>query len=162
MRDWSKIAPETVFTGKSEDGNRYLNEFLRDYKTAFNPAIIEAGCRRCLNDYYSKLTQSLHKMKTVKTAYKLKAKYNGIPLKFGSRIQVSNTNLTDALAEELIKNHPRGADLFEIVPEAKEVTVKSLMEDHTRAELNAKAKDLGFDTTTLKSKRDVAKAILAH
>lgn len=123
MRDWSKIAKDVVFTGTDEDGNRYLSEFLRDYKQTFDAPNIEAGCARCLNDYYLKLTSTLHKMTKVKNSgYRLKAKYNGIPLNFGSQIQVFNSNLSDELAEELLEKHPAGAELFDQLPAKKEET----------------------------------------
>lgn len=117
MRDWSKIAKDVVFAGTDEDGNRYLSQFLSDYKKTFDAPNIDAGCRRCLEDYYLKLTSTLHTMKKVKNSgYRLKAKYNGIPLSFGSQIQVFNSNLDDDLAQKLLKTHPAGAELFDQLP----------------------------------------------
>lgn len=118
MIDWRKLDKETILNGNDENGNRYLNQFLKDYQETFHPDTINAGCSKCLDGYYSKLMKHLNTMGEVeKTQYKLKAKYNGIPLEFGSSVHVSNANLTDALAKKLIKNHPKGKELFEVVPE---------------------------------------------
>ena len=50
--------------------------------------------------------------------YRLKEKYNGIPLNFGSPILVNNSNLTDEYALELLKNHTAEA-IFDKFPKAK-------------------------------------------
>lgn len=111
---------ETIFTSKDSDGNRYLSLFLQDYKQAFPDVRVIAGCRGCLEEYYRKYIKHIPIMKVIKNSgYVLKKKYNGIPLKFGSQIYVSNANLTDDLAKELLKRK-NGKDLFEKMPEASQ------------------------------------------
>jgi hypothetical protein len=47
--------------------------------------------------------------------YRLKEKYNGIQISVGSNIFLNNSNITDELAQELIKN--RGSHFFDKMPE---------------------------------------------
>lgn len=49
--------------------------------------------------------------------YRLKEKYNGIPLNFGSAVLVNNSNLTDEYALELLKNHT--VEIFDKLPKVK-------------------------------------------
>ena len=160
--DWRTIDKAAIFNGKDENGNRYLSQFLKDYQETFHPDMINAGCLRCLEDYYQTFIKYLSTMSQTKNSgYKLREKYNGIPLEFGSPVQVSNSNLTDEYAEKLLKDHPAGADLFEAIPEGSdEVTVESLKKDNTREELDAMASSLGIDTTEAKDKTEAAQAIL--
>ncbi len=53
--------------------------------------------------------------------YKLKEKYNGLPLKFGSNIYVTNINLTDEYAEILLKKH-NAEDIFDVYPKTTKET----------------------------------------
>lgn len=50
-----------------------------------------------------------------KSRYRLKEKYNNIPLEFGSNIFVNSLNLTDEYAEILLKTHKK-EDLFDVYP----------------------------------------------
>ena len=52
---------------------------------------------------------------TNKSQYRLKEKYNNIPLEFGSNIFVNSLNLTDEYAEILLKTHKK-EDLFDVYP----------------------------------------------
>lgn len=173
MTDWLKIDKAAIFTGKDENGNRYLSQFLKDYQDTFHPDMINAGCLRCLEDYYKTFIKHLSTMsKKESTGYQLKEKYNGIPLEFGSPVYVSNANLTDELAEKLLKRHPAGKDLFKVIPEPREPAepkakksteptepkVKKLT-DHTRKELDAMAEKLGIDPKNYSKKDEVAAAI---
>jgi len=171
MSDWLSIQKETIFTGKDEKGNRYLSRFLSDYKKAFNLEDINAGCKKCLDEYYKKMTKHLREMsKSNKnpqnSGYVLKAKYNGIPLKFGSPILVTNANITDEMAKDLLKNHKKGEDLFEKIPEGNskpqgsDDPLKELLK-YNRDVLDAKATELGVENpSSLPNKEAVAKAIL--
>lgn len=161
--DWRKLDKAAIFTGKDENGNRYLSQFLKDYQDTFHPDMINAGCSKCLEDYYLTFTKYLSTMsKKESTGYKLKEKYNGIPLEFGSPVQVSNANLTDELAEKLIKKHPAGKDLFEVIPEGKEPEEKSRLEElkeMKRAELDALAESLELNPKDYANKDLISEAI---
>lgn len=141
--DWDKIAKVTVFEGIDENGNRYLPQFIADYRkihTGSEPIII--GCERCLENYYRKYIQylkTINKMKnTSTTTAKLKLMYQGVKLKFGAKKHINNANMTQAEAEELLAKHPKGAGLFDILPIVKERADKDL----TKAELNTKYEGL--------------------
>lgn len=153
MRKWVEIDMDVIFDGNDEDGNRYRTQFLKDYRDIFQPEEINAGCRRCLKDYYFKLIKFQETMSKdkKKSGYVLKLKYQGIPLKFGSRIFVTNANMTDKIGKELLKNHPRGAMLFDKIPETKPKKDKDL----TKKELVAKYPDIH---SKLK-KKDFLKAV---
>ena len=162
MRDWRKIDKTAIFKGNDENGNRYLSQFLKEYQETFHPDLINAGCERCLEDYYRNTIKHLSTMsKSKNSGYKLKAKYEGIQLEFGSRVHVFNSSLTDEIAEKLIKKHPAGKDLFETVPEQKkpEAPKKKKLTDHTRPELDAMAEELGINPKDYSNKDEVAAAI---
>lgn len=55
--------------------------------------------------------------------YRLKEKYNGIPLNFGSAILVNNSNLTDEYAFELLKRFDKET-IFEKFPAVKKEFLK--------------------------------------
>lgn len=62
--------------------------------------------------------------------YRLKEKYNGIPLNFGSAVLVNNSNLTDDYALELLQRF-ESETIFDVFPvkeikQEKEVIESSL------------------------------------
>lgn len=136
MRDWRLLDKVAIFTGKDKNGNRYLTSFLKDYKRIFHPLDINAGCERCLNDYYNKILNylTMAPKENKNTDFILKIKYNGIPLKFGSRILVTNANLTDEIGSFLLANHPRGEKLFD--------KIGKIVEDEPKKDEDLKLKDL--------------------
>lgn len=141
--NWDQIAKVTVFEGKDENGNRYLPQFIADYRkihTGSEP--INIGCERCLENYFTKYLNYLKTIKKMKpetkTTAKLKLMYQGIKLKFGDKKHINNLNMTQAEAEELLAKHPKGAGLFDVLPTVKERADKDL----TKAELNAKYEGL--------------------
>ena len=155
MRDWTKIGKDAILKGKDENGNRYLSQFLKDYQELTGAKNLNAGCGKCLNDYYKKYLKMKNQKKS---GYVLKSKYDGIPLNFGSRTFVSNRNMTDKLAKELIKNHPKGKGLFDKVPESgdvKETDLNSLK----RGELDVIATDLELKPGDYSNKADLIEAI---
>lgn len=163
MIDWLKIEKVAIFKEKDENGNRYLSQFLADYKRIFNPDVINAGCDRCLEDYYKNFIKHLT-MSTTKeeNQYVLKKMYNGIPLNFGSPILVTNQNMKKEYAEQLLKNHPRGADLFDKLPDgfaentsANPDPLKALNRD----ELDKIATDLGLVPADYSNKDLIKEAI---
>lgn len=171
--NWLNLNKETIFKGKDEEGNRYLSQFLSDYKEVFKPAEINAGCTNCLNNYYHEMIKHLNIMATQNqnknSGYLLKAKYEGIPMAFGSRKLVYNHNLTDEIAKKMIEKHPKGKDLFQVIPEAKEAkpTSSGFSEEAkellklTREDLNTKALEAGIENPEeITNKIDLVNEIL--
>lgn len=168
--NWLKINKETIFSGKDENGNRYLSQFLADYEKTFHPDEINAGCKRCLDDYYKKFIKHLSMSKkdtnSENSGYILKKKYEGIPMHFGSRKLVYSHTLTDEIAEEMLKKHPKGKELFHNIPKKskKEGSTDNPLKELlklSREELNTKASELGIENPEeLANKEEVANAIL--
>lgn len=92
--------------------------------------------------------------------YRLKAKFNGIQAAFGSTKIISNDNLTDEIAKDLIKNHPHGEKLFDVIPKEQPEDKAKDLNDMSRAELNEKAVSLGLDASDYKNKGEVKEAII--
>lgn len=154
MTDWKKIDKVTIFKGSDKNGNRYLNAFLSEYKDIFNPDMVNAGCQRCLEDYYINFINYLQMGVEKKvTGYVLKSKYNGIPLEFGSGVLVTNTNMTQEYGDILLNNHSRGKELFDKIPKFNTDS------DLTRKELQAIATNLGLNPKKYKNKTEILKAI---
>lgn len=156
--NWLKLDKVTIFTGTDGNGNRYLSRFLKDYKEAFPGTDPNAGCQRCLDDYYQKLIKHISIMKTVKneSGFVLKEKYQNIPLRFGSKVLVNNSNMTVEYGRELLKRK-NGEKLFDKIPE-----ITSEKEDLTklkRGELNARATKLGLDAKSYANIGEIAEAI---
>ena len=66
-----------------------------------------------------------------KSGYKLHAKYENIPLEFGSPVLVNNANITEEYARKLLQ-HEGGERYFEAVPERSEEH-QELFDAHTAA-----------------------------
>tara|TARA_R110002012_G_scaffold119725_1_gene268819 strand:+ start:171 stop:560 length:390 start_codon:yes stop_codon:yes gene_type:complete len=113
---------EAVFRDSSKDGLFF--QFLSEYKEYFNSGKLNPACASCRKKYWSNYLK-LFKMKNeVKCDYVLKAKYNGINLTPTSQ-PIRNGEMTNKIALELLKKHKKGAELFEVIPEKKEVKKKS-------------------------------------
>ena len=121
LKYWLGLEKVTIFTGKDKDGNRYLTQFIRDYRALSGNTDINIGCNKCLNTYYDNFIKIIKSMSNTKTTKaRIKPKYEGIQLKFGSKIFVTNKTLTDEQAVYLLKNHPHGEKLFDVFWDEKE------------------------------------------
>ena len=125
------MSVENIIGGKTADGIRYLELFLREYTDLFSEQV-NAGCNKCIANYLQKYKLKKYEMET-NCKYKLQLKYNGLPLAFGSNIRVTNLNITDEYAEALIKRYTEANPefhpslLFDKYPEpnVKEIEVIS-------------------------------------
>lgn len=61
-----------------------------------------------------------------KSKYTLKAKYNGIQLGVNGQ-PIRNGEMTDKQAFELLKKHPRGAELFDVIPVKTKAVKKEVL-----------------------------------
>lgn len=128
---WENLRVSTIISGKTADGTSLLKLFLIDYTKLFKVKV-NPSCPKCINNYHTNYKLKLHEMDN-NCDYKLKKMYAGIPLQFGSSTFLTNTNLTNELAEILIANRKskkpnfKASDIFEKYPveqvEVKEVEV---------------------------------------
>lgn len=141
---WDKYQAVEVRTGTDQDGNRLIISFARDYKEVFGSDI----CPNC-NGFDRKFNNFLNKTKLMtekkKSRYVLKKMYQNIPLEFGSSLFLNNENMTDEYGAKLLKNHPRGKDLFDFLPTKDANTVNGLTKDNNRDALVDMAKGLGIE-----------------
>jgi len=131
--NWEGYDIGQIIGGASPDGVRYLKLFLTDYTALFSE-VVNPGCSKCLNNYLSKYKLKIYEMQN-NSQYRLKEKYNGIPLGFGSAVLVNNSNLTDEYALELLQRF-EAETIFDVYP------VKEIKEEKE------------FITTSLHSKRN--------
>lgn len=117
--NWSEYKPEYVRTA-IVGGRRLVLDFANDFEEKFNYEI----CITCISKFNNDFYKYINSMSTQKSEFKLKAKYNNIPLGFGKRGRLSNENMNEKDAMFLLKNHPKGRDLFEKIPEAKPEKIK--------------------------------------
>ena len=111
--DWTKYKAEDVKNGLDQNGNRLFSLFVQDYIKVFGVDV----CPNC-KDFPVKFQNYLNKTAMSKESkFQLKKMYEGLPLEFGSQVYVTNANITDENALQLIKNHPRGKELFEVLPD---------------------------------------------
>ncbi|MGV3459914.1 MAG: hypothetical protein ACO1N9_05595 [Flavobacterium sp.] len=114
--DFSIMDLNTVAHGKTGGGVRYLEIFLKEY-TAIVKEKVNPGCNRCLDTYLTKYKNHLKQMAN-KCKYRLHARYENIPLEFGSPILVNNSNITDEYAQILLQK-PNGKRYFDVLPAIK-------------------------------------------
>ena len=118
MERWKKYQAKEVQSGIDENGNRLISFFAQDYKIVMGNEF----CPSC-NDFEIKFKNFINKLENMenvkKTGFVLKAMFENITL-FGSQQYFNNSNLTDESAIELIEKHPKGKDLFEVLPEGWE------------------------------------------
>jgi hypothetical protein len=115
LKKWINFDKGTIFRDKTRGG--LLVNFLKDYKQEFGGSII-AGCMKCLESYHYEFTKKYIMEQVEKTHdFELKQKYNGIQLGANGDPR-RNGEMTEAQAIELLKKHPAGKDLFEVIPKS--------------------------------------------
>lgn len=119
--NWESYSIEYIISAKDADNVPLLKLFLQDYTKLFSTQV-NAGCFKCLSQYLVNYKQKLYKMENQNTCqYKLKPKYNLLPLEFGSNIYVTNNNINDEKGLILMKRfHALGKTpdvIFEVFPE---------------------------------------------
>lgn len=129
MKDWTKHTAKEVLIDSDKDGNRLISLFAKDYKEVMRTDI----CPSC-NDFEAKFknfllkTDTMKKAETKNSGFVLKSQFENITL-HGSAVYFNNENLTDAMAIELIENHPKGKGLFSVVPENLDALKKGSKKD---------------------------------
>lgn len=149
--DWGKYQAAEVLSGMNENGGRLISLFARDYKKTTGNDI----CHTC-NSFIQKFNSFIQKYYTMAKdaentcGFRLKPMYQNIPASFGSPIFVNNNNITEELALGLLKNHPRGKDLFDVIPEGfeeeEEITVLVLEKEVSLDKVIESLKCFGINT----------------
>lgn len=160
MINWLDLNQITILEGNDEHGNRFLTSFIRDYKNVFPGDLINISCGKCLKNHYNKFIKHLKIMatsKNTKTKAKLKLKYQGIQLHFGSKYFITNATMTQEQAVYLVEKHPHGKKLFDVLPEMKEkkdkdLTKKELVEKYP--EIDSKLNKTDFLAIVIESKEN--------
>lgn len=118
---WHEISLDMIIGGKTPDNVPYLKLFLLDYKKEFNVEVVNAACQKCIYTYHNDFIKKYNPMET-NSKYKLLAKREGLQLDFGSSQFITNANLTDTVAKQLVKKFKqlnssfKMEDLFEVYP----------------------------------------------
>lgn len=134
MHKWETYNLEYIVGGKTSDNVPLLKLFLQDYSKLFQTTTLNASCSKCLQDYLNNYKQKINKMENPNTSqYRLKQKYNNLPLEFGSNVFVNNNNITDEYAKILLKRHS-AEKIFDVYPtqeEKEEIIEKIIIEETT-------------------------------
>lgn len=102
---WENYSIENIIGGKTADNISYLKLFLTDYSKLFSTKV-NPGCKNCLQSYLQKYKSKIYEMQN-DCEYRLQARYNGIPLKFGSSTFINNSNITNEFAEKLMERYTK-------------------------------------------------------
>jgi len=116
--DFSTMDISTLTRSVTGEGVRYLELFLKEYTSLF-PGPVNPSCPTCLYNYLTAYKQHYSNMQNI-CKYRLHAKYENIPLEFGSAILVNNINITDAHAQKLLQQ-PNGKRFFAQLPAKEEL-----------------------------------------
>ncbi len=128
---WELYNLDNIIGGKSSDGVSLLKLFLQDYSKLFHTTTLNASCKKCLQDYLTNYKNKINKMENPNTSqYRLKQKYNNIPLEFGSNIFVNNNNITDEYAQTLLMRYS-AEKIFDVYPTIEVVAETNEIEDTT-------------------------------
>src|SRR5687768_8915830 len=114
--DFAQMDISTITHSVRGDGVRYLQLFLQEYTSIFNEAV-NPSCPLCLTRYLTRYKNHFNAMQEKhNTQYRLHARYENIPLEFGSPILVNNSNLTEEYALKLL-SHKNGERYFANIPQ---------------------------------------------
>lgn len=117
--DFTTMDIQTIAASRGSDGTGYLQSFLQEYTKIFKEKV-NPSCPRCLNDYLTRYKNYYKEMGNT-CKYRLHAKYENIPLEFGSQILVNNSNITDEYAEKLL-DQKNGERYFATIPDLNALT----------------------------------------
>lgn len=111
--DFTTMDIATVTHSVTGSGVRYLELFLKEYTSIFKEKVNPA-CPKCLTEYLTRY-KNHYKVMANTSDYRLHAKYENIPLEFGSPILVNNGNITNEYAQQLLL-HKNGERYFAQMP----------------------------------------------
>lgn len=138
----------TVTRSVTGNGERYLELFLREYTSVFKEKV-NPSCPKCLTEYLNRYKNHFNAMANT-CNYRLHAKYENIPLEFGSPILVNNGNITDEYAQKLLA-HNNGQRYFSQIPKVKAPNSKSQTPNNKHQKANLKKQNINNISTNEKA-----------
>jgi hypothetical protein len=127
--DFSTMDIATVTRSVSGSGERYLELFLKEYTSIFKEKV-NPSCPNCLTGYLNRYKNHFKAM-TNTCNYRLHAKYENIPLEFGSPIFVNNDNITEEYALKLLA-HNNGERYFAQRPKPAKASNNKLQKSNLK------------------------------
>ena len=134
--DFTTMDISTLTRSVTGKGVRYLELFLKEYSSLF-PGQLNPSCPKCLTQYLTKYKNHYNTMANP-SPYRLRAKYENIPLEFGSPILVNNGNITDDYALKLLQ-HNNGQRYFSQLPNTAEAPSPKSQIPKNRSQKKTKA-----------------------
>ncbi len=131
--DWLNISADDLRRGADDSKSKLPSLFERKWLEVMGDVIPCINCKG-IGKKLNLMKQNIVKMSENKSQFKLKGKYNGI---YG----YTNADMTDKKAEELAKKHPRGYDLFELLPPEIQKRLDDLVEKD-KAEIRERAEQV--------------------
>tara|TARA_R110000851_G_scaffold73647_2_gene162431 strand:- start:200 stop:625 length:426 start_codon:yes stop_codon:yes gene_type:complete len=122
VEKYRELGKAVVFRDISRNG--LLTNFLKDYKLEFGGGKLNPSCSSCRNEYWTNYLNLFEMKEIIECDYVLHQKYSGgVKIGFNGR-PIRNGEMTNEVAAELLRTHPRGELLFSKLPESKEIEVK--------------------------------------
>ena len=142
--DFTTMDIATVTRNVTSSGERYLELFLKEYTSIFNEKVNPA-CPKCLTQYLTRYKNHYKAMANT-CNYRLHAKYENIPLEFGSPILVNNSNITTEYALKLLA-HNNGQRYFSQIPKEAAKPKSIIKKTKIRKNTSIAAQDIPSNET---------------
>jgi hypothetical protein len=140
--DFTIMDIATVTRSVTGSGERYLELFLKEYTSIFKEKV-NPSCPKCLTQYLTRYKNHFKAMANT-CNYRLHAKYENIPLEFGSPILVNNSNITDEYAQKLL-GHNNGQRYFAQIPKLAKTEIPT----SKKQTANSKSKTSGRNKSNI-------------
>ena len=149
MKNWKNYDPNTILNTIDKGGIKILlNKFWDDYEERFK---IRPKCSSCqFQNYYNNMINFKETNNMNNKNFQLKAKYHGASF-FGTSF--SNISLTDQEALYLLVNHPRGKDLFSLMPENVDSMIESYIRKNDEEKIKEQPKKVSKSNVSNKKKK---------
>lgn len=98
--NWQYMTIDNILSGKTSEGVKYVKLFLQDYTKLFNVKV-NPSCNKCMMSYLKKYKEKMAEIQN-NCDYVLHKKREGLSLKFGSNKFITNANITNSIAKQLI------------------------------------------------------------
>ena len=107
--DWFSVPETDIVNANNEDGIRFLELFLRDYKSLTGKTKVNATCPSCIlsyiRDYKSNFNTIMENNVNKKLGFQVKKKYLGAPLGFGTGKFIQDEYPDEATVAKILERH---------------------------------------------------------